>query len=140
MTHHCFLTSYIQPLDRHNNIYCHKRWFVQQYQTGTNSLVRNNKYILDFVHQSLNINILGLIHNDELDGELKWPSNPNFLHILHVTLVYLFPLNIFLYYVFIILLNYRFFFIRQDTIFKVFHVFKPFIPVDISSSSVSPTQ
>ena len=44
------------------------------------------------------INILGVILDDELAGALKWESKPNLVHNLYEKIVDIFTLSIFRYY------------------------------------------
>ena len=70
---------------------------------------------------------MGVIHDDELSGVFKLSPRHNFLHILCIMFVALFPIKLCLYWIFISLLNNSFQLIRPNIRFKVIHVFKPFI-------------
>ena len=78
MKKYCSLPSNIHSPDRHNNIEFHDQWCIQQYQNGTNSLVRNIKQNMDVIHKILDYIYLGVMNDDELSGLFKQASNPNF--------------------------------------------------------------
>ena len=78
-----------------------------------------------------NINILGVINDDYIDGFIICTSKPKSIHCLCVVLLDIFLLNICRYSVFISLLDYSFHFIMPNNRFKVIQFFKPSILINL---------
>ena len=97
MTQHFLLPYYLTSCYIHINIKQHNQWCIKQYQNSTHSLFKIVSIIWLLSAKIWNINILGLINDDEVDGIFEFPLKPNFLHRLWVMLVDVFTLNLLQY-------------------------------------------